>query len=320
MLATAAMALPRASEDRLWGYEFKWDGVRALGHVHGGRLTLVSRNDRDISVSYPEVLGLGSSAAGDGTVFEDTVFDGELVAFDAAGRPSFGELQQRMHVTAHATLTHLVERVPVTYLLFDILSLHGRSLLPEPYTSRREALEGLQLQGPAWQTPPYFGGDGPDVLAASLSNRLEGVVAKRLDSRYQPGQRSPDWLKIKNVRTQDVVVGGWKPGQGRRSGLPGALLLGLPGPAGLRYIGKVGTGFTDRTLADIARKLADLAQTASPFAEVPREHARDAQWVRPALVGEVEFGEWTPEGRLRHPSWRGLRHDVAVQDVRRAEP
>ena len=151
---------------------------------------------------------------------------------------------------------------------------------------------------------------------------VAGVVAKRLDSTYQPGYRSPYWLKIKNMRTQDVVVGGWKPGQGRRQGLPGSLLLGIPGMSGLsrlQYVGKVGTGFTDRALAHIAAELREVAQSESPFAEVPREHSRDAQWVRPVLVGEVEFGEWTPEGRLRHPSWRGLRRDIAVQDVRRAE-
>ncbi|MGI8694151.1 MAG: non-homologous end-joining DNA ligase [Geodermatophilaceae bacterium] len=329
MLATPAATLSREAEDRLWGYEFKWDGIRALGHVHEGTLTLVSRNDRDISAGYPDVAALGSaSGAGDtslhdtalnDTALNDTVLDGELVAFDAAGRPSFSALQQRMHVRDRAALVHLVEQVPVTYLLFDILTLRGRSLLSEPYRARREVLEGLGLQGPSWQTPPYFSGDGPAILAASVSSGLEGVVAKRLDSTYQPGQRSPYWLKIKNMRTQDVVVGGWKPGQGRRSGLPGSLLLGLPGPGGLQYIGKVGTGFTDRALAQIAASLAELAQTGSPFVEVPREHARDAHWVAPALVGEVEFVEWTPEGRLRHPSWRGLRQDIPVQDVRRAE-
>lgn len=314
MLATPATSLPSPAEDRRWGYEFKWDGVRAIGRVHAGGLTLLSRNDRDITVSYPEVVELGSVAG-----LGDTVLDGELVAFDSAGRPSFGALQQRMHVTSRTALVHLVEQVPVTYLLFDILTLRGRSLLMEPFESRRATLEALDLRGPSWQTPPYFRGDGPDILAASLSNGLEGVLAKRLDSTYHPGQRSPYWLKIKNLRTQDVVVGGWKPGQGRRSGLPGSLLLGVPGPDGLEYIGKVGTGFSDRTLAQIGTRLAELAAAESPFTEVPRAHARDAQWVRPVLVGEVEFVEWTPEGRLRHPSWRGLRHDIPVQDVRRAE-
>lgn len=314
MLATAAAALPRPGEDQRWGYEFKWDGVRALGHVRAGGLTLVSRNDRDISPSYPELVGFGQAVD-----IDNTVLDGELVAFDAAGRPSFGSLQQRMHVTARTALTRLMEHVPVTYLLFDVLWLDGRSLLGEPYQARREALESLELRGLSWQTPPYFPGGGADVLAASVSNGLEGVLAKRLDSTYLPGQRSPYWLKVKNLRMQDVVVGGWKPGQGRRSGLPGSLLLGIPGPDGLTYVGKVGTGFTDRNLADISKRLRELAQPRSPFVEVPREHARDAQWVRPDLVGEVEFGEWTSDARLRHPSWRGLRPDMAVQDVRRAD-
>jgi bifunctional non-homologous end joining protein LigD len=174
----------------------------------------------------------------------EVVLDGEIVALDAAGRPDFGLLQQRMHVTVPAQVRALVERVPVSYLAFDVLYLDGRSLLARPYTERRELLEGLGLEGPRWGVPPAFPGDGEAALAASQAQRLEGVVAKRLDSRYEPGRRSGAWVKVKRFRTQEVVVGGWRPGAGRREGTIGSLLLGVPDGDGLTYVGHVGTGFS----------------------------------------------------------------------------
>ncbi len=314
MLAVAAVVLPPAQEDLRWGYEFKWDGVRALCHVADGRAHLTSRNDRDITASYPEVTGLAASLGA-----ARTVVDGELVAFDARGRPNFGVLQQRMHVTAARMVQRLVTDVPVTYLVFDLLVLAGRSVCAEPYAARRELLQQLDLQGPSWQTPPHFVGGGADIQAASRASGLEGVLAKRLDSAYRPGQRSDTWRKIKNMLTRDVVIGGWKPGQGQRDGQFGSLMMGLPDAGRLRYIGNVGSGFTDRVLADLGGRLAALASTGSPFTGVPREVARDARWVRPELVGEVRYAEWTGEGRLRHPTWRGLRSDVAPGEVDGAE-
>jgi len=311
MLAVARDALP--ADDGAWGYEFKWDGVRAVVYVDGGRPRVLSRNDRDVTASYPELRAMAESLGS-----TQVVLDGEIVAMDASGRPSFGALQNRMHVTGAAQVRRLVAQTPVTFLAFDVLYVDGRSLLTAPYAERREVLESLGLSGPSWQTPPYFAGDGPAILAASQAQGLEGVLAKRLDSPYVPDRRSDAWLKVKNIRTQEVVVGGWKPGEGRRHGLIGSLLVGVPGPDGLDYVGHVGTGFTDKMLRDLEVEMTRLARDHAPFAaEVPRAQAKDARWVSPELVGEVAFTEWTKDGRLRHPAWRGLRPDKSPDEVRR---
>jgi bifunctional non-homologous end joining protein LigD len=279
--------------------------------VEGGRVVLISRNGNEMSTSYPEIRGLGEQL---GTT--QALLDGEIVAFDTKGRPDFGLLQQRMHVGSVAAARRLAARTPVVFLAFDVLHLDGRATMELPYARRRELLDGLHLDGPAWQTPPAFTGGGADAVRASQDHGLEGVVAKRTQSRYTPRRRSPDWIKVKNVRTQEVVVGGWRPGKGRRSGTVGSLLLGLPDGNGLRYIGQVGTGFTESMLADLHTRLTRLARKSSPFVpEIPRADARDANWVTPRLVGEVAFGEWTEGGRLRHPSWRGLRPDKRAGQV-----
>jgi bifunctional non-homologous end joining protein LigD len=310
MLATLGSLPP---DDELWAYEMKWDGVRALVRVEGGRITIKSRNDIDVTVSYPELRPLGEQLGS-----TQVLLDGEIVSFDDHGRPSFERLQQRMHVASAASARRLADSDPAAYLIFDLLHLDGRSLLDLPYTQRRELLDGLELAGESWQTPPAFEGNGAQAVRASQKQGLEGVVAKRLTSRYRPGRRSPDWVKVKNIRAQEVVVGGWSPGKGRRSGTIGSLLLGLPDAdeGGLRYIGQVGTGFTDYMLADLLTRLKRLARKTSPFhPDVPRADARDAQWVSPRLVGEVAFGEWTSDGRLRHPAWRGLRPDKSPDEV-----
>jgi bifunctional non-homologous end joining protein LigD len=311
MLATAREQLP--PDDASWAYEFKWDGVRAVVYVSGGRARVLSRNDRDVTATYPELRDLAETLGS-----RPVVLDGEIVAMDEGGRPSFAALQARMHVTNPAQVRRLMAQVPATYLAFDVLHLDGHSMLDVPYAERREVLDGLRLAGPSWQTPPSFRGGGPDVLAASREQGLEGVVAKRLDSRYLPGKRSDTWLKVKNIRTQEVVIAGWQPGEGRRHGAIGALLLGVPGADGLDYVGQVGTGFTDAMLRDLGERLEPLARDTAPFtAEVPRAHAKDARWVEPRLVGEVAFSEWTRDGRLRHPTWRGLRSDKSPDEVRR---
>jgi len=313
MLAVAG-ELPPAAEDEHWAFEMKWDGVRAVGYVERGGLRLWSRNDLEITASYPEVLGLGEALG------VTAVLDGELVTFDDRGRPSFGRLQERMHVRDVAVARRLAVRVPVVYLVFDVLRLDGRSLLDVPYLERRDALAGLGIAGPSWQAPPSFLAPGADVLEASREQGLEGVVAKRRDSRYRPGRRSPDWRKVKHARMQEVVVVGWKPGKGRRAGRIGALMLAVNGPSGLVYAGGVGTGFTERMLDDLAARLRPLARRTSPLAEpLTTAEARDARWVTPRLVGEVAYTEWTPEGRIRHPSWRGLRPDKSPSDVVREE-
>lgn len=312
MLAVAATTLPQGPPGQ-WYAEVKWDGVRALCYLDGHGLRLLSRNDRDVTAAYPELGGLTAALRG-----RPALLDGEVVAFDETGRPSFAALQPRMHVGDAARAGRLAADTPVRYLAFDVLHLDGQPLLDAAYADRRARLDALDLDGPHWQTPPAYP-DGPAVLAASREQGLEGVVVKRAGSRYQPGRRSPDWVKVKNLRTQEVVVGGWKPGAGRRAGTVGSLLLGVPDESGaLRYVGHVGTGFDDRTLADLHARLSALGGDAPPYADqVPAEHARAARWVRPRLVGEVSFTEWTRDGRLRHPVWRGLRADKRPAEVRR---
>ncbi|TQS45163.1 DNA ligase [Cryptosporangium phraense] len=308
MLATLG-ALP-ATDDG-WAYEMKWDGVRLVLYISGGRVRALTRNNRDVTSTYPELHALAASV---GT--RQLVLDGEVVAVDAGGRISFGALQPRMHV-ARPNKT-LLTNVPVTYLAFDLLHLDGEPLLERPYAERRQKLTELGLKGPHWSTPPHFDGGGEDAVATSRAQGLEGVVAKRLTSKYLAGKRTRDWLKVKNIRTQEVVVGGWRPGAGRREGKIGSLLVGIPGENGLDYVGHVGTGFTDAVLDDLTRRLRRTERKTSPFsAELPRPHAKDAHWVTPHLVGEVAFGEWTGDGLLRHPAWRGLRADKKPGDVAR---
>jgi bifunctional non-homologous end joining protein LigD len=313
--------LPAAADDDRWAYELKWDGVRAVGYVGGGGLRLLTRNDRDVVRAYPEVVdAAGDVHAGVG----DVVVDGELVTFDERGLTSFERLQERMHVRDAAAARRLADRVPVVYLVFDVLRAGGRSLLETPYDERRALLDELAGQGlaagRAWQVPPALTGAGRDVLRASKDAGMEGIVGKRRDSRYRPGRRSPDWRKIKNFRTQEVVVAGWRPGAGRREGGVGALLLAVNDDTGLRFAGGVGTGFTESMLADLGRRLAPLARKTPPFdGPLPRDAPRDARWVTPQLVGEVVYSEWTSDGRLRHPSWRGLRPDKSPADVHREE-
>ncbi|MEW9533450.1 non-homologous end-joining DNA ligase [Microbispora sp. NPDC049125] len=305
--------LPEPDED--YAHEMKWDGVRALAYVEDGRLRLVSRNAKDITAAYPETLGLATAVGGN-----DVVLDGEIVAFDERGRPSFEALQPRMHQRHEWRIARLMEAVPVTYLLFDVLHVNTAPAVAMPYTARRGLLNEIIERGAHWDIPPFYRSAGPHVLAESRRLGLEGVVSKRLTSPYQPGRRSPDWVKVKNVHTQEVVVCGWRQGEGRRAGMVGSLLLGVHGPGGLRYAGSVGTGFTEATLRDLAARLAPLARATPPFGEEPpREETRGARWVEPVLVGEVQYAEWTGESRLRHPSWRGLREDKDPEDVIREE-
>jgi bifunctional non-homologous end joining protein LigD len=303
MLATLLHELPE-DEDR-YGWEHKWDGVRAIAYV-GDDLRLMSRNDKDMAASYPELDVLRRLAG------RPMVLDGEIVAF-RDGRPDFGRLQSRMHVRCPDA--RLREAVPVAYYLFDLLRFGEESLLALPYVERRSRLDALGLDTAPVATPPWWRDDAEAVLTASVERGLEGIVGKPLRSRYHPGKRR-DWIKIKNVRHQEVVIGGWKPGEGRRKNMIGALLLGIHRDRRLAYVGNVGTGFTEPMLRDLAATLAPLERDTSPFGtEVPRDAARGAHWVEPRLVGEVAFGEWTGDGHLRHPSWRGLRPDKRAADV-----
>nr|WP_296072211.1 DNA ligase [uncultured Actinoplanes sp.] len=245
------------------------------------------------------------------------VLDGEVVALEPGDRPSFARLQNRMHVaTPTAALLHAV---PVRYYVFDLLRLDGESVLEFPYARRRELLAGLSLAGTTVRVPTAFTeASGQAVLHTAELAGYEGVVAKRLSAPYRPGKRSADWTKVPLIRTQEVLIIGWEAGAGRRAGTVGALLLGVHDERGqIRYAGQVGTGFTDAMLRHLQEQLAVRERATSPAAGVPRDHARRARWVEPDMVGEVAFRNWTPDGRLRHPSWRGLRPDRPVTAARR---
>jgi bifunctional non-homologous end joining protein LigD len=281
-----------------WAYEYKWDGVRAVIYVTAQGVRILSRNERDVTTAYPDIAG---ALEGRRT---EMVLDGEIVAPDAHGRPSFARLQRRMNV--HQPTPALIDEFALHYNVFDVLHFDGKSLVDAPYTERRIRLESLN----DLQLTPSFVADTPDaVVEESRKRGLEGVIAKRLDSPYEPGRRSPDWIKAPFIRTQEVVILGFKKGEGRRAGTIGALLLGLNRGGTLSFIGGVGTGFTDAALHDLQERLTPLIRPEPPVDDVPRRDARGAIWVEPTIVGEVEYRSFTDDGRLRHSSWRGLRPD-----------
>ncbi len=305
------------ADDRRWAYEIKWDGVRALAYSQPGRLRLHSRNLNEITGQYPELSGLNRALGSHGAVL-----DGEIVAFDETNRPSFAALQRRMHVTSGAQARRLAKSTPATYIIFDLLWLDGHSLMDLPYSERRERLAALRLTGESWQTPEHLVGGGPAVLEASRAQGLEGILAKRLDSTYRPGRRATTWVKVKNFRRQEFVIGGWMPGKGRRDARIGALLVGVYGEDGnLHYAGRVGTGFSEEELDRLTGLLIGLERPSSPFAPGETPAPRGAVFCEPKLVAEIEFREWTERGSLRGPSYKGLRDDKpAERVVREDEP
>ena len=324
MLAKAG-PLPTGQSEYEYSFEIKWDGIRVLFYLGKNSFMLRSRNLKDITSQYPELAELATVV---GNSHTELILDGEIVAFDTTGLPSFSLLQHRMGLKETMVNAEMRKKVPINYIIFDILSLDNSPLLGKPYTERRALLENLTLSGPHWQTPSYKTGDGLAILAASRQLGLEGIIAKRLDSPYQAGKRTGAWLKIKNQRRQELVIGGWVPGQGARQGQLGALLLGYYDrtpqsatacgiPQRLLYAGKVGTGFTQATLAHLAQLLAPLHRQTNPFAHKPNTH--NARFVEPLLVGEFEFTEWTPNHTLRHPSFKGLRDDKDPRQVIRED-
>lgn len=298
MLATeGSVAKLKATQ---WAFEGKWDGYRLLVDVNRGRLQLRSRRGRDVTGEYPQLKALAADLAD-----HHVILDGEAVALDESGVPSFGEMQNRARSTR------------VEFWAFDILWLDGRSLLRAKYSDRRKILEALAAGGGLIVPDLLPGDDGPAAMEHVRKKGFEGVVAKKRDSTYQPGRRSASWIKDKIWNTQEVVIGGWRQGEGGRSSGIGALMLGVPGPDGLQFAGRVGTGFTEKELTKLKKMLAPLHTDESPFDQpLPKLDARGVTFVRPELVGEVRYSERTSDNRLRQPSWRGLRPDKTPDEVR----
>jgi len=283
-----------------WAFEAKWDGYRLLMDADHGRMRLRSRGGRDVTVDYPQLHSVAADLAD-----HHAVLDGEVVALDKAGKPSFAAMQNRGR------------RTRIEFWAFDLLYLDGHSLLRARYRDRRRLLETLAA-GSALIVPGLLPGDGAEALQYSRMHHWEGVIAKKRDSTYQPGRRSASWIKDKHWKTQEVVIGGWRAGEGRRTSGIGSLVVGIPAADGLRFVGRVGTGFTERDLVNLKKALAPLRTSESPFdAPLPARDVKGVTFVKPALVGEVRYSEWTPDGRLRQPSWRGLRSDKELSEVER---
>jgi len=304
--------LPRDEDS--WAFEIKWDGMRALAYSSPGELRLQNRNLNDITDAYPELAPLNRALHA-----HSAVLDGEIVAFDGEGRPSFAMLQPRLHAGSRAQARRLAKSTPASYVIFDLLWLDGHSLMDLAYAERRERLARLELVGESWRTPDHLVGRGSELFEAARAQGLEGIVAKRLDSPYRPGLRSRDWVKVKCVWRQEFVIGGWMPGKGRRSESIGALLLGVYESGGeFRYVGRVGSGFSDSELERLAGLLVGLRRAASPFTAGPRP-PREAVFCEPRLVAEVGFTEWTRAGSLRQPTYKGLREDKPAREVARED-
>jgi bifunctional non-homologous end joining protein LigD len=312
MLAVPSKVLP--PDDGTWAYEMKWDGMRALVGIEGGTVWLTSRAGNDATDRFPEIAPIADALGG-----VDALLDGELVALDDRGVPSFERLQPRMQAHGRAAVRDRATTQPVVLMVFDVLWLAGHSTCELPYRERRELLDRLELVGPSWQSPPTTygvlgGATGDAVLETSRALGLEGVVAKRVDSPYRPGRRSDSWRKVKTTLGQELVVGGWLPGAGRLEGQLGSLLVGYHDAAGdLRFAGRVGSGIDADARDQLQCALAPLRRDRSPFITTPR--LPSPQWVDPELVVEVVFHEWTCQGVLRAPRYRGLRDDKAAADV-----
>ncbi len=313
MRAVATDRLP--TDESRWAFELKWDGVRSLAFVDDSGVRLQSRNLLDITPQYPELGELADATGG-----HRVVLDGEIVAYDEGGRPSFERLQQRINIAGAVRIQRRMAEIGVHYVAFDLLRLDDRSLVELPYADRRRLLQDTVRPQGRVQVPAYHVGDGAALLEATRRQGLEGLVAKRLDSAYEAGRRSRCWLKVKNVRRQELVIGGWLPGEGSRSGRLGSLLVGYYEDAQLRYAGRVGSGLSEADLGRIGQALAGLGRPDSPFAAtppLPPPVRRSARFVEPSLVAEVAFAEWTRSGTLRAPRFKGLRSDRIATDVGR---
>ncbi len=314
MLAKAGELPP--DDDEAWAYEIKWDGIRAIAVSEPGTLKLFTRNQNEVSARYPELRPFNRALS-----HHRAILDGEVVAFGPDGTPSFSALQGRMHLTSESAARRLAKTAPVSYVVFDLLWLDGHSLLGLPLAERRERLRELLDDAPRWTVPDHVVGHGSQVLAAAKAQGLEGVMAKKLDCPYTPGGRVDGWRKVKLLQRQELVVCGWLPGTGRRRDRIGALVVGVNEEGGLRYAGRVGTGFTGKELDRLAGLLGPLERPETPLtAGAGPSPPREAIFVEPRYLAEVEFTEWTPDGQLRHPSYKGLRDDKPAWEVVREGP
>ncbi len=304
MLATKGDVVPTGDE---WSHEVKWDGVRMLAEVVDGAdaARLTTRNGNDATIAWPDVHAAPMGG-------RDLLVDGEIIGINAAGVPDFAVIQERMHVRSATTAARLAKAVPATYMVFDVMRLDGRDLTGLPLAERREILTGLDLGG--WQVPPTYD-DGVMLREATLAQGLEGIVSKRLSSRYEPGVRSRHWLKFAHRHRFSFVVGGWRPQEGTRDRLA-SLLVGEPTADGLLYRGRVGSGIGGAASRLLAAQLADRVVAGSPFADdVPAIDASGTHWVEPFLVVDVDSLNKMPIQRLRQPSYRGIRTDIDAADL-----
>lgn len=307
MLATLSEALPSQGK---WIYEPKLDGVRGLIYVSGGAVRIYSRNRKPLNDAYPELVdALGPAVRG------DAVLDGEIVAFDPErGVTSFSRLQQRMQLRDPVRARRSL--VPIYLYLFDCLFYEGVDLTPLPVVDRKAVLRDIVWFDDPIRFTPHRSTGSAAMLEEACASGAEGIIAKRADSRYV-STRSTDWLKLKCVRQQEFVIGGYTAPQGARERL-GALLVGYYDGKSLRYAGKVGTGYDRRTLEYLYERLVPLHRSSTPFVGGPTP-AGEIQWVTPKLVAQIGFSEWTSAGLLRHPRFLGLRNDKSAREVRREE-
>jgi bifunctional non-homologous end joining protein LigD len=310
------------SDSGEWAYEIKWDGIRALAYTDHGRWCMLSRSGEDVTARYPELAAIGEALAN-----RAAILDGEVVALDEQGRPRFQLIQSRMGLTSPAAIKQRAARQPVDYVIFDLLHLDGRCVRDLPYARRRELLEELGLDGPRWRTPRYRSAGGPALVGAARQQGLEGIVAKRSDSPYRPGRRSSEWIKERVWRRQEFVIGGYIPGEGRRANRVGSLLvgyydrraseLGKDESQTLHFAGGVGSGLTEELIETLTRELGGRERPGSPFGvgAPSGPKARFAVWCEPDLVCEAAWTEWTNEGTLRQPAFKGMRADKDPREI-----
>jgi len=310
--AFVAPMLATLTDDRFsdpaWVYERKLDGIRVVAACDGRGAHLWSRSEQRLDDTYPELVDAVAAQ-----VVPGTVLDGEVVAFDGS-RTSFERLQGRSGL--HERGAALASGIPVFLYVFDVPVVGAHDVTPLPLRTRKRLLRAAVTAGGPLRITPHRNADGAEYLREACARGWEGLIAKRADAPYRVGRRSPDWLKLKCVRAQELVIGGWTDPEGARSGF-GALLVGYHDGGGLRYAGKVGTGFDRRVLDELGVRMRRLDTAQRPFVDPVR--AKGVHWVRPELVAQIGFTEWTRDGRLRHPRYLGLREDKAPADVVREE-